>query len=175
MRAHSLALILGLRHAASLQVEHHCLRKYNIQENRNKEYSTILDLIKNGTCVSSPKTNTIFFGASCPLDAALGLGIAGLPYSTAQEKAFHTRMDALPIKATPWLSFGRKLFDFEKYSRESNAAMFFYANQYVDFSLFSHFFAHPVVRNGVYLEIGGSNGLHASNTLFFEQHLNWTG
>jgi hypothetical protein len=32
-----------------------------------------------------------------------------------------------------------------------------------------------VVLKGVYLEIGGGNGWHASNTLFFEQHLNWTG
>ena len=52
---------------------------------------------------------------------------------------------------------------------------FFYANEYVDLSIFTQFFSKPLVRGGTYVEIGGSNGVHASNTLFFEQHLNWTG
>ena len=57
----------------------------------------------------------------------------------------------------------------------SSGPGYFYGNDYVDFTIFSHFFAHPPVIGGTYVEIGGSNGVHASNTLFFEQHLDWTG
>jgi hypothetical protein len=53
----------------------------------------------------------------------------------------------------------------------------FYANDNLDILVFNAFFkkgnfAH---RNGTYLETGGSNGIHASNTLFFSDFLGWRG
>jgi len=70
------------------------------------------------------------------------------------------------IEPTPWLRIQ------QDYA--------FYGNQYLDFFIYAFFFSgmYPpssLVTNGVYIEIGGSNGIHASNTLFFETHLNWKG
>jgi len=54
--------------------------------------------------------------------------------------------------------------------------MEFYGNWFLDFMIYQLFFhlkhsAHP----GIYLETGASNGVHASNSLFFDSFLNWTG
>eukprot|EP00667_Euglena_gracilis_P023470 EG_transcript_26539 len=70
------------------------------------------------------------------------------------------------VHPTPWLTIGEHWM--------------FYGNWYVDFVIFYKFFAgiYPktqLVTDGVYVEIGGSNGVHASNTLFFEQYLQWRG
>ena len=52
----------------------------------------------------------------------------------------------------------------------------FAANDYIDWLIFQVFFSDPLwVNHGTFLETGGSNGVHASNTLFFERTLNWTG
>lgn len=68
---------------------------------------------------------------------------------------------AAQTPATPWLSIGSL-----KYT----------GNYYIDWLVFSVFFRDPRwVGRGTFLESGGSNGVHASNTLFFERSLNWTG
>jgi hypothetical protein len=53
----------------------------------------------------------------------------------------------------------------------------FYANDNLDVLVFNAFFkkGHAVHWNGTYLETGGSNGIHASNTLFFSDFLGWRG
>ena len=56
----------------------------------------------------------------------------------------------------------------------------FWGAYWTDASIYTHFFANSgpgggPVRDGVYVEIGAQHGLGGSNTLFFEQHLNWSG
>ena len=51
----------------------------------------------------------------------------------------------------------------------------FYANELADLSLFRVFFSNPVLRRGTFVEIGGQDGVMASNTLFFEKTLHWSG
>ena len=123
-------------------------------------------------------------------------------YTNGQRSGFlqrfeHPAVRRSGVRPTPWISLRRPLEDApwfvpswlrrsapSQHSEQSVDAPesdeagvgHFYANEYVDLSLFSHFFARPSpVLRGTYVEIGGSNGVHASNTLFFEQHLNWTG
>lgn len=126
---------------------------------------------------------------SWTLAEQLGIGSALPPYSEEQRTTFLNRFTEPPVRRsgvrpTPWLSIGRRLIDppwplpswaWADVPARALGAAFFYANDYVDLSLFHQFFSHPLVVGGTYIEIGGSNGVHASNTLFFEQHLNWTG
>jgi hypothetical protein len=76
------------------------------------------------------------------------------------------------INLSPWLTIGR---------------VEFYGNFYTDYAVFSLFFDPenqepeegivgflPFFR-GSFLEVGGGNGVHASNTLFFESFLGWRG
>lgn len=124
----------------------------------------------------------------------LGISRALPSYSDAQRHAFLERFEGIPVRRahvrpTPWLSLRKPLEDSMwrlpswLWSRErrdvataSAATAYFYGNEYTDLSLFTHFFSQPTpVLGGTYIEIGGSNGVHASNTLFFEQHLNWSG
>lgn len=144
---------------------HKCRRTYTAEETRIADLSAI----KKRLCNSEAH--------ECMNALAQKLGFDILRYPASNELAFYERFKDLSFRATPWLSFGRTFFDFTSSERlHSENAFFFYANNYVDLSLFNHFFARPEpVFNGVYVEIGGSNGVHASNTLFFEQHLNWTG
>ena len=128
-------------------------------------------------------------GRVCSWALAEQLGLADLlpPYTLEQQQAFLARfspwhMMLTRIAPTPWLSIGRDLRkprwrvpSWLSANTLGTSAAFFYGNEYIDFALFQRFFSRPVVRNGKYIEIGGSNGVHASNTLFFEQHLNWTG
>jgi len=59
----------------------------------------------------------------------------------------------------------------------------FFGNFYLDFYIFEQFFRRSfghhstteVMMNGTFLETGGSDGVRASNTLFFERYLNWGG
>ena len=134
----------------------------------------------------------------CHAAIAAQLGLSLGPYGEADRRAFLRRFDSPAVRRsgvrpTPWLSIGRRLVDppwplpswvwpnvppaFSSASAGSFDAgpAFFYANEYVDLAVFAHFFMRPLVRGGTYVEIGGSNGVHASNTLFFEQHLNWSG
>jgi hypothetical protein len=60
---------------------------------------------------------------------------------------------------TPWATLGN---------------MFFYANDYLDLIVFDIFFKYQASQ-GFYVEIGGSNGIHAANTLFFDDCLGWKG
>ena len=46
---------------------------------------------------------------------------------------------------------------------------------YQDISVFQAFFLEPLYIGGVFVEIGAMTGWGASNTLFFEHCLNWTG
>lgn len=69
--------------------------------------------------------------------------------------------EAAKTPATPWLEIG---------------SLKFTANEYLDFLVFHVFFSDPAwVGHGTFLETGGSNGVHASNSFFFERSLNWTG
>lgn len=64
------------------------------------------------------------------------------------------------LPATPWLTLG-------------NGAAFT-GNGYLDFHIYSLFFQERQTP-GTYVEMGGSNGVHASNTYFFDHALGWTG
>jgi hypothetical protein len=46
---------------------------------------------------------------------------------------------------------------------------------YQDIAVFQAFFLEPLLYGGVFVEIGAMTGWGASNTLFFERCLNWTG
>lgn len=46
---------------------------------------------------------------------------------------------------------------------------------YQDIAVFQAFFLEPLFYGGVFVEIGAMTGWGASNTLFFERCLNWTG
>jgi hypothetical protein len=49
----------------------------------------------------------------------------------------------------------------------------FYSQMHEDAVLFNMFFKHQL--NGVYLELSALDGIKFSNTLFFQQSMNWTG
>jgi hypothetical protein len=81
------------------------------------------------------------------------------------------------IEPTPWLQIGIPTLEF-------------YGNDYLDYFIYEAFFVHYYDTNvhayinnnnfnphyqGFYVELGGSNGYHASNTYFFNRYLNWTG
>lgn len=113
-----------------------------------------------------------------PHELATQLELMKLPrYTARQRRAFLRRFFSArrlgPNVARPTLTIGRSLFS------SANAPtheVHGYANFWQDIALYTHFFSfpHPVL-NGVYVEIGGQDGVSSSNTLFFEQHLNWTG
>lgn len=66
-------------------------------------------------------------------------------------------------KPTPWLKI-------DKWE--------WYGNFYADFFIYEVFFHRSdgrSVNQGTYIETGGSNGVHASNTLFFDHFLDWRG
>lgn len=67
----------------------------------------------------------------------------------------------------------RKSGNFENYttSRQKGCSNY----DYQDVQVFSSFFMEPLQWNGVFVEIGAMTGWGASNTLFFEHCLNWTG
>lgn len=44
-----------------------------------------------------------------------------------------------------------------------------------DIHLYENYFKHDKTKDGFFIEIGGMDGFTYSNTLFFEQHLGWTG
>jgi len=88
----------------------------------------------------------------------------GLRYNSF-ETNLHNRknLSAMKTAPTPWLSIGE---------------VGFYGNDYLDYLLFELFFqrnGNEVLRNGTYLEAGATNGVHASNTLFFDSFLDWSG
>lgn len=164
-------LVLLAAHIADAQPPTHpCRRQYLVEEKRAQQLADL----------GYPRGAVASIGTS---DLARRLGFEVLPYSRSQERAFSARMEQVKIHATPWLHFGRDLFDFGQTNpaathgtMNDTHAMYFYGNHFVDLSLFTHFFAKPEpVYGGTYVEIGGGNGVHASNTLFFEQHLNWKG
>lgn len=63
----------------------------------------------------------------------------------------------------------------------------FYGNDFLDYVIFDVFFRkerhcnfssgkiHDDFHDGIFLETGASNGIHASNSLYFERYLNWKG
>ena len=111
-------------------------------------------------------------------ELASQLELMKLPKYTAQQRrAFLRRFFSvrkLGVNVVqPTLTIGRSLF-----SPTNNRVheVHGYANFWQDIALYTHFFSLPnPVLNGVYVEIGGHDGVSSSNTLFFEQHLNWTG
>ena len=180
-------------------MSHACRRRYNASElsspaTRRRQ----LELL----AVPSTRCRGTASSLLCSEALSADLGIAAtLPlYDDAQRLRFlarfaHPAVRRAGVRPTPWLSLRRRLEDppwplpswlwrqppggarlARDTSSTTSSAAFFYANDYVDLALFTHFFAHPTpVLDGTYVEIGGSNGVHASNTLFFEQHLNWSG
>ena len=89
---------------------------------------------------------------------------------SAHKQHFLRRFSSVGRAApVPGLSIGCAVADAACSVAEAHS----YSNEMQDLSLHSHFFRGQ--RNGVYVEIGGMDGVGASNTLFFEQHLNWTG
>ena len=50
-----------------------------------------------------------------------------------------------------------------------------FADGLADLKLFHAFFARPALLGGTFVEIGGQDGIEASNTLFYEMNLGWTG
>jgi hypothetical protein len=51
----------------------------------------------------------------------------------------------------------------------------FTGNNYLDLIIYSMFFQNTNMRNGYFVDVGSSNGVSASNTLFFEYCLGWKG
>lgn len=93
--------------------------------------------------------------------------------SSAHKRSFLRRFKSVGRAApVPVLSIGCAIAD-AVCSDSSVPEAHSYSNAMQDLSLHSHFFRGQ--RNGVYVEIGAMDGVGASNTLFFEQHLNWTG
>lgn len=57
--------------------------------------------------------------------------------------------------------------------------MLFTSNEYLDYLVYVSFFKDAQgalwTANGFYVEVGGANGVHASNTFFYEHCLKWSG
>ena len=97
-------------------------------------------------------------------------------YTPSDRGSFLARFDGLPIRPTPNVALGALLREHKNHVAENRRSYYFYGNGATDLSLYTHFFARPMpVRGGAYIEIGGGNGVHAANTLFFEQQLGWRG
>lgn len=150
-----------------------CQRTYHLPTLRHDELAAVITA-KHPLC-HGPKNARV---CGLPFADHLGLGAASIPtYSEGQRTSFLARFAGLPAKPSPWLSLGGRL---NSAAHQAGApdpqSAYFYSNAYVDLFLFRSFFSSPrPVVGGSYVEIGGSNGVHASNTLFFEQSLNWTG
>ena len=60
-----------------------------------------------------------------------------------------------------------------------DADILFTSNEYLDFFIYDIFFKNSRTalhgENGFYVEVGGSNGVHASNTFFYGHCLGWRG
>ena len=102
------------------------------------------------------------------------------PYTAGQRGDLLRRFERLNsdrlLGPMPTLSIGRSLFCGKACASVHPGEVHGYGNGWQDIYLYTHLFSRPTpVLNGVYVEIGGNDGMTASNTLFFEQHLNWTG
>lgn len=51
----------------------------------------------------------------------------------------------------------------------------FYSQQQEDVTLFKRYWESPLKKNGVFVELGGLDGVTYSNTKFFEEFLDWRG
>jgi Methyltransferase FkbM domain len=80
-------------------------------------------------------------------------------FSDYTEKQNNDFDSAFVVQPGPWLNFGN---------------VHFYGNFYSDYLIYELFFKKNR-KPGVFFECGASNGVHASNTLFFEKYLGWTG
>ena len=175
---------------------HPCRRSYNataLSSNGRRQRELALLAMTSKRCLGARHARL----CHASLSDDLGLTATLPAYTDAQRHSLlrrfeHAGVKRSGIRPTPWLSLRRPIEDPPWLvpswlwpqppaarggaSSASSSAAFFYGNEYVDLSLFTHFFAQPAaVVDGTYVEIGGSNGVHASNTLFFEQHLNWSG
>ena len=133
------------------------------EEQRIKEFQSCVRSNQRATCVKT-------------LTSQLELPPSN--YSTTDRGSFLARFDGLPIRPTPNVALGPLLREHKQHERERRHSYYFYGNGATDLSLYTHFFMrgpNGPMRGGTYIEIGGGNGAHAANTLFFEQQLGWRG
>jgi hypothetical protein len=96
--------------------------------------------------------------------------VARSPAVAASEPAAAAADAAALSSATPWLRIGGGGPE----GRQGGAA--YASNDYIDWIVADLFFADPWwAGRGTFLETGGSTGVHASTTLFFERYLNFSG
>ncbi len=57
----------------------------------------------------------------------------------------------------------------------SNNPNIYYSQNNEDKYIYEKYFKHINIKNGIYFEAGALNGVHDSNTKFFEDTLQWTG
>lgn len=115
----------------------------------------------------------------CPVPVGLSLPSRGCGERC---QAFDDKFTEWPLRhalfrVSPWLSLGRSWGARKAVGEATGQSSYhFFANGAMDLALYEYFFAHPKpLRGGTYIEIGAQNGVWASNTLFFEQTLDWRG
>ena len=175
---------------------HTCVRRYNRSlwgrecELRERQAMAIHWEHKRTGCVNS---HARVRGSVCNMSLAGEIGVAPFPRSMWQRRpqrreflqrlTIFRRMKGAHHLGHPNLSFGdslRGLQSSERCDGPMHCGVHFWGAYWADASIYTHFFANSgpgggPVRDGVYVEIGGQHGLDGSNTLFFEQHLDWSG
>lgn len=134
-----------------------CLTRKEVVQTLNYYVKQIEGYRKNGSC-RGPRN-----GLTCDLSILNGhdnlRNISNALYRKNERYRNKTKGKML-IKPTPWLTAGN---------------LEWYGNDFLDYNIFRTFFSRTYKSTGIFLETGAGNGVHASNTLFFEHYLNWTG
>ena len=141
--------------------KHLCMTSSDV-EVKLRALANLVQTAKNRN-ICSGKQNALICNEADFKILANSSGLQSLLHqSTINSKAYLEKIrSTMKINPTPWLSVGEAQW---------------YGNDYLDFFMYETFF-HPTfgISDGVYIETGGSNGVHASNTLFFDHYFNWTG
>jgi len=99
--------------------------------------------------------------------AATSSGIHGAPGLPSPGGVGLLSIPGAPSGPVPGGSFGSQSFEF--YGQEGGG------HNYPDKIAYETFFKNPDLKNGIFVEVGAQDGIHRSNTLFFERFLNWKG
>ena len=117
-------------------------------------------------CQCGRTTRGECFGRRCDLSELLP---DAMPHLLRQEEytaAWRRIQQDSPRWTSPSAAFNVR-------AAQSNVS--FFAQMVTDLHLFMAFFSMPVKTGGTFVELGATDGIFGSNTLFFEMHLGWSG
>ena len=153
------ALATAGKPAATALIEGFCMSEEQLRDSVNKHVKFIAKMRLPGGSCTGPESNLqcdpeTFYESA----AEFGIEKPVFPPPPAEDsRAWENGLRG--IRPGPWLNVGDHQW---------------YGNSYLDWLVWSLFYrtATGPLR---YVETGGSNGVHASNTLFFDRFMGWKG